>query len=162
MVTHQSWVWSCWKSVCWWTLVCSSERWQTPPWCAHGCRTSPLSVGGARDHVYREQGVWRVWFENVIKDICSCSEQTFSSSLSGACLSPAAAMYVLPMVLIFSTEQNLGLERSWKQKSAVKDTDLMWHGGMFNLLPHTSSKSDMISLRKRIHSSPSLLALLSL
>lgn len=35
---------------------------------------------------------------------------TFLSSTE--CISPAAAMYVLPMVLIFSTEENLGLDRS--------------------------------------------------
>ncbi len=40
------------------------------------------------------------------------SEQTFLSSPGAGCVNPAAAMYVLPMVLIFSTEENLGLERS--------------------------------------------------
>lgn len=49
--THLSWVWSCWRSVCWLTPVCPWEWWRSPPWSARDCRTSRLSAGGARDHI---------------------------------------------------------------------------------------------------------------
>ena len=39
---------------------------------------------------------------------------TWACSWLGTALRPVAAMYVLPMVLIFSTPLNFGLESSWE------------------------------------------------
>lgn len=52
---------------------------------------------------------WRGWYATMIWHISFC---TWLFSWPGVPLSPAAAMYVLPIVLIFSTPLNFGLDSS--------------------------------------------------
>lgn len=73
---------------------------------------------------------------------------TFLPSPGGECVRPAAAMYVLPIVLIFSTDENLGFESSCVTKTQeeaererdesleLKEGDAFNH--VFPLVPHRS------------------------
>ena len=46
--------------------------------------------------------------------VCVWRACTWACSWLGTALRPVAAMYVLPMVLIFSTPLNFGLDSSWE------------------------------------------------
>ena len=133
--THPHAAWSYWRNVCWCRPTCQSERWQTPPWSLSG----PAAALCPERTYHSASSLWPLQALRFVFMTCehSCGlatkagvtqiwpriYSTWLFSWPGVPLSPAAAMYVLPIVLIFSTPLNFGLDSSCLVREAQKETE---------------------------------------
>lgn len=150
--THPHAAWSYWRNVCWCRPTCQSERWQTPPWSLSG----PAAALCPERTYHSASSLWPLpalrfvfmtcehscWLANKadVTQIWPRSYSTWLFSWPGVPLSPAAAMYVLPIVLIFSTPLNFGLDSSCLVRETQKGW-MLWRNSSFLFIPEFLSMS---------------------